>query len=675
MDKDKKDYDKAIADCTKAIQLKPDSYYDSRGRIYMLKGDSANACSDFNKIIKLKAYKFTGDGVSYEHDLNIAKQKAFMAAFFNGLRNILDSYISPFIFSLTFVDNYVSSLDLIFLAHSVVINNFDIEYQTFVANFRAIQDSMVIRYKNNKFTVSGRSLIEPENIGNDFPKWDTNPKKLNEFIIEDIKFATQSSGVSCEVQMSLDKFTFLKTKDFSKPDISPPLIKITSPDTESVIKVEANATDPVIKGEALDMNSFKLTINGNDTKFDKNGNFETPVSLKPGENEINITAVDKYNNKTIEKLKFFKESDLSSFIPLPTLKPQSTPPPDLTPPQITILEPDVTRSIKVIAKQKDIIVKGKATDASGIYEVMVNGMDANFSQNGDFWAQIKLAVGDNTITVKATDTKNNIKEQTFTIVRAGNSTPPPTQTPQNTAISSTGKYYALIIGNNNYKYVPKLQTPKKDAEDVAKFLKNNYGFETKILLDATRTDILNSLNEIRTKLTSNDNLLLYYAGHGIYDSQTGKAYWLPIDAQENNDTNWIIVESITSNIKRMSAKHILVVSDSCYSGKLARGINIQLSSNEERIKMLQKAIKDTSRTLMASGGNEPVADSGGKGHSIFAEVFLRALNKMEYNAFTAEELFHAYIKNIVAGKSDQTPEYNDLSNSGHEGGDFIFIKK
>jgi hypothetical protein len=29
----------------------------------------------------------------------------------------------------------------------------------------------------------------------------------------------------------------------------------------------------------------------------------------------------------------------------------------------------------------------------------------------------------------------------------------------------------------------------------------------------------------------------------------------------------------------------------------------------------------------------------------------------------------------VAGKADQTPEYNPLRNSGHESGDFVFVRK
>ena len=83
-------------------------------------------------------------------------------------------------------------------------------------------------------------------------------------------------------------------------------------------------------------------------------------------------------------------------------------------------------------------------------------------------------------------------------------------------------------------------------------------------------------------------------------------------------------------------------------------------------------LKKKSRTLLASGGNEPVLDDGGDGHSVFAAAFLNGLSKIEKDYFSAEELFYSHIKEQVAGNADQVPEYNIIRNSGHDGGDFIF---
>jgi formylglycine-generating enzyme len=235
-----------------------------------------------------------------------------------------------------------------------------------------------------------------------------------------------------------------------------------------------------------------------------------------------------------------------------------------------------------------------------------------------------------------------------------------------------GNYYALIIGNSNYENLGKLKTPAADAKIVGETLSAKYGFITTKLLNATRKDILNSINEYRNMLTKNDNLLIYYAGHGTYDNVADKAYWLPVDALKDNPVDWIIADDITSSIKRIDAKHIIIVSDSCYSGTLTRSSTIELNARGDRDEFLRKMTDRPSRTLMSSGGNEPVADSGGSGNSVFAYAFLKALGEMDKDRFTADELFHGSVKAVVAGKSDQVPEYKDIRNSGHEGGDFIF---
>lgn len=182
------------------------------------------------------------------------------------------------------------------------------------------------------------------------------------------------------------------------------------------------------------------------------------------------------------------------------------------------------------------------------------------------------------------------------------------------------------------------------------------------------------MNKFRKRLKENDSFLVYYAGHGEFDQATGKAYWLPVDAKSDEDTDWIIVDTITSNIKRISSKHILIVSDSCYSGTLTRSAVAKLGSDQARHRYLEKMQRKRSRTLLASGGNEPVSDSGGRGHSVFAAALLNGLTDMEKEMFTAEELFYAHVKERVAGNAEQIPEYNIIRNSGHDGGDFIFRK-
>jgi uncharacterized caspase-like protein len=239
----------------------------------------------------------------------------------------------------------------------------------------------------------------------------------------------------------------------------------------------------------------------------------------------------------------------------------------------------------------------------------------------------------------------------------------------------TGRYYALVIGNNAYQSIRRLKTAEDDAREVAIVLKVKYGFETKLLLNATRQQIISALNAYRRELSLDANLLIYYAGHGVNDKEADKAYWLPVDARLDDNANWISADDITTNIRVIPAKHVLIISDSCYSGTLTRGIEPSVSTALLRQRYLQKMLAGKSRTLMASGGNEPVVDGGGGNHSIFANALLRGLGAIDRGQFTAAELFREFVEETVAGQVNQTPEYNPLRNSGHENGDFVFTRR
>ena len=233
-----------------------------------------------------------------------------------------------------------------------------------------------------------------------------------------------------------------------------------------------------------------------------------------------------------------------------------------------------------------------------------------------------------------------------------------------------GHYYALVIGNNNYQNLPKLISAKNDAQEVAKILTNLYGFSVELLIDVSRSEILLALRNLRNNLADQDNLLIYYAGHGWLDKEADEGYWLPTDAEKNNMLNWISNFSITTTLRAIRAKHVLIVADSCYSGKLARGVRTVDISPGYISRLSQKR----ARCVISSGGIEPVIDSGGKGlHSVFASAFLNALEENN-EIMDGVQLFNK-LRRPVMLNSDQTPQYADIRKAGHEGGEFLFVRK
>ena len=242
-------------------------------------------------------------------------------------------------------------------------------------------------------------------------------------------------------------------------------------------------------------------------------------------------------------------------------------------------------------------------------------------------------------------------------------------------IEGAGKYYALIIGNNIHRHLTRLKTAEADAKSVAELLRESYGFETKLLLNATREQILVALNEYRRKVSPGDNLLVYYAGHGHFDTDVERAYWLPTDARQEDNANWVSADDISANIKGIPAKHSLIISDSCYSGSISRLLFLKTTVSSGRDRYLQTMLDGKSRTLLASGGNQPVADGGGSGHSVFARALLTGLSQMNQEIFTTRELYDNFIGEAVTSISKQAPEYSFIRSAGHESGDFVFIRR
>jgi len=230
------------------------------------------------------------------------------------------------------------------------------------------------------------------------------------------------------------------------------------------------------------------------------------------------------------------------------------------------------------------------------------------------------------------------------------------------------RYIALIIGNQAYRNFTPLRSPLADAQAMASILGRDYGFIVHTLQNATRYEMLSALSRLRREATENDHVLIYYAGHGYLDDATSRGYWLPVDAERDNIANWISTNDITDVLAGLQARHALVLADSCFSGTLLRSDpTVEI---DERQSLLRKLAMRRSRSIMTSGGLEPVSDDGAGKHSVFASALLRALSANR-QPIEAGRLF-VQIRDRVALNAAQTPQYAPLRNAGHDGGDFIF---
>ena len=244
-----------------------------------------------------------------------------------------------------------------------------------------------------------------------------------------------------------------------------------------------------------------------------------------------------------------------------------------------------------------------------------------------------------------------------------------------------GRYFALVIGNQQYSKIEPLRTPRNDAVNIADLLRDKYGFNVTMLLDATNIEVMEAINDLNQTLTDEDNLLIYYAGHGerIQAGELLSGYWLPVNADAPpRDTFWVSNEFVTGHLARLSARRVLVMADSCYAGLLSSspGYLMLRDAPQYDAEFLRYKLPKRSRLLLSSGGDRPVLDEGAPNHSVFAATVLDTLRDNE-RILSGPQLFQAIDGKIRERAADvgfeQRAEYKAIKGAGHEVGDFFFV--
>lgn len=234
----------------------------------------------------------------------------------------------------------------------------------------------------------------------------------------------------------------------------------------------------------------------------------------------------------------------------------------------------------------------------------------------------------------------------------------------------SGQYKALLIGNAAYENWSSLETPIKDVDALREVLESDYGFEVVTLKNASRRNILKAIYDLGASSNFSDHLLVYYAGHGVVDRMSDVAYWIPADAGRDFAPDWVSANEILNALKSVEAKHLLLLADSCYSGKLLRGDAPTINTPTESV--VKRLFQKKARVAITSGGEEPVSDSSmDSNHSVFASALLHQLDTNN-SPLPASTLYEGILDKVTR-EASQTPQYADMRELDHDGGDFIFI--
>jgi len=344
---------------------------------------------------------------------------------------------------------------------------------------------------------------------------------------------------------------------------------------------------------------------------------------------------------------------------------------EYNPPLITINYPKLDINQTATENTDEITLQGLITDENEITKCTLNDENLPLSQTGTFSKNITLVQGDNRFTIKTIDKFNNTSELQFTVTRKTRVVTNQTTysvTEENTGI--TGTYYALLIANNNYTdpNIPTLNEPINDATKLYNTLTTFYTFNKENVLflkNATYEQMISAFDDLANKITPNDNILIFYAGHGWWDDLRNLGYWLPVDAKQSNTAFWIPNSRISDYMSSIKSKHTLLIADACFSGSIFK----TRSAFSDAQPSINKLYAMPSKKAMTSGNLKVVPDK-----SVFLQYLVKRLNDNPEKYISSDMLFASF-RTAVLNNSPTEPQYGTIQNAGDEGGEFIFIRK
>ncbi len=232
---------------------------------------------------------------------------------------------------------------------------------------------------------------------------------------------------------------------------------------------------------------------------------------------------------------------------------------------------------------------------------------------------------------------------------------------------SKGKNYLLAIAIDEYVNCPKLFNAVNDAKELIAVLSEKYHFEASNTItlfnqDATEEKIDKAFLQLTDAVTPDDNLVIFFSGHGEFDNRRNRGYWVPVDAKQGAYHNYISNTEIRDNLDAIDSKHTFLIADSCFSGSLF--------ATYKSTAAVVRLEKDPSRWGLTAGRTELVLDGKPGSNSPFADSLIYQLRNAT-KPLGVSELCNKIIEAVISN-ADQTPRGEPLKVKGHQGGQFVF---
>ena len=305
---------------------------------------------------------------------------------------------------------------------------------------------------------------------------------------------------------------------------------------------------------------------------------------------------------------------------------------DKTSPKIQIFSPSNNEKVD----SYNLFVRGKVTDNEGVMNLIVKGKKSSVKSDGTFVSKVKLGYGLNNIKVQAEDVNGNIAEKIIKITREeyiSEQQLVDVDLPVKTNMNNPNGI-GVIIGIENYQYVPDATYAYNDAEVFREYLSDTLGFKKQKIKIATNSKATQAeLNKLlgsngwlsRNVVKGNSDIVVYFSGHGIADQKDKSTGILPFDVDPNYSVG-LPLEKLYKDLNAMGARSVTVYLDACFTGQTRDSKMLIADARPIIILPQEKEIPDNINVLSAASGSQISGAIKEKEHGLFTYYVLRGLS-------------------------------------------------
>jgi len=244
------------------------------------------------------------------------------------------------------------------------------------------------------------------------------------------------------------------------------------------------------------------------------------------------------------------------------------------------------------------------------------------------------------------------------------------------AVDINRKDMALIFATNSYDDLNNLVNPIEDSNDIAEILRTKFGFVTEVILNPTHEEIYEKISEYNAKrFNPQDQLLVFFAGHGIYDENLSEGFVAARNSLANDKgrSTYIPHSILRQRLDNIKCEHIFLVMDVCFGGTLdpefAKNRSTENGDTSDTDLLIRKLSQKT-RKFLTSGSKEYVSDGVPGKHSPFASLFIQALKESGGKGNRIMTLYDLY---PYFQRMKTQPRFGKFSEKDESTSDFVFV--